>query len=161
MLVKVELLEKDTKKNIRDLTERFMGEIKQGTGLNEIIPEILRDKDLFIYMAKASIKDSGIRLGHMEYWDDVTVRVTYGLNYNFEKPSLNIFTFKSTPGYPPNEEPIKSLELHSSLPSSNSIETFSGYPSPEKFVSSLNEILRKPIKEQRPYWIDFNKEYLH
>ena len=162
MLLEKLAINDKTRENIVQLTNRFF-ESKQGTELNDVISEVLSDKDLFLYMATNSIKDSGIILGRMEYFDDISVQVPYGITYNFENPSLNIFTFEFCAHYSA-EKPVKILELHKILPSKKStgISThlnYSDYPTVDEFVNSLNRVLSKSIEGQKGFWVDFNKPF--
>ena len=164
MLIETLAINDKTRKKLIKSVKPFFKTAKQGTELNNVISEILTDKDLFLYMATHSIKDSGIILGRMEYFDDIRVGVPYGITYNFENPSLNIFTFKVIQGSQV-EEPIKTLKLSKILPSKKSMgldtaEHYSHYPNVNYFVNSLNSILQKDIEEQKRFWIDFNKPFI-
>ena len=159
MLVKQLAINDKTRENLRKLVKPFF-EVKQGTELNNVISEILSDKDLFLYMATCS-KDSGIILGRMNYFDDIKVEVPYGIMYDFENPSLNLFTFESF-GQP--KKPIKTLRSLKVLPVKKSMgidtaEHYSNYPTVESFVNSLNTILQRKVKDQKGFWVDFNKPF--
>ncbi len=163
MLAEKLVINNNTRKSLRKSVNSFFKKPKQRTGLNKVISEILLDEDLFLYMATYSIKDSGIILGKMNYFDDIKMEVPYGITYNFENPSLNIFTFESCP-FNPGKEPIKTLKLSKVLPSEKAMgvdtkESYSNYPTTESFVNSLNTILQKPIKNQKGFWVDFNKPF--
>jgi len=163
MLVKKLAIDDKTRKNLKKCVKSFFKTTKKGTELNKVISEILADKDLFLYMATHSIKDSGIILGRMDYFDDINVEISYGITYNFEDPSLNIFTFQSHPiGF--ENKPIKTLKLSKTLSSERAMgmgtkEHYSNYPNVNLFVNSLNTILQKEIKDQKRFWVDFNKSF--
>jgi hypothetical protein len=136
---------------------------EKGNELNQVISEVLSDKDLFLYMATHSIKNSGIILGRMSYFDDISVEVPYGITYDFKNPSLNIFTFDFC-AFREAKKPIETLNLYKSLPSKRSMginteENYSNYPTVNSFLTSLNDILQKEIKEQTPFWVDFNEHF--
>jgi hypothetical protein len=153
-----------TRENLVELTASHF-KFEQGNKLNNVISEVLSDKDLFLYMALKSITDSGIILGRMSYFDDIAVQVPYGITYDFKNPQLNIFTFDFC-AHGSAEKPIETLRLYKNLPSKKSMgvnteETYSDYPTVDSFIDSLNRILQKDIKEQKPYWVDFNKPFYH
>lgn len=163
MLIEKLAINDVTRKKIRGFTDKYFGKPKQGTGLNDIIYEVLSDKDLFLYMATHSIEDSGIILGRMNYFDDIAVQVPYGIAYDFKNPQLNIFTFDFC-AFGTAKKPIESLRLLKSLPSKKSMgvnteESYSDYPTVDYFLNSLNNILQKEVKKQTPFWVDFNKEF--
>jgi len=163
MLIEKPAINEITRNNIKNLIKPYFGRPKQ-EGLQGVISEILYDKDLFVYMATHSIKDSGIILGRMEYFDDISIVVPYGIAYNFNNPSLNIFTFESCKLLGDAEKPIKTLRLSEVLPSKKSMgigteEHYSNYPNVDEFTNSLNRILQMGIKEQKPFWVDFNKPF--
>lgn len=152
-----------TREKIKSFTDKFFEKPKQGTGLDGIISKILSDKDLFLYMATHSIENSGIILGRMNYFDDINVEVPYGITYDFKNPSLNIFTFDFC-AFGSAEKPVETLKLYKYLPSKrlmgvNTEENYSDYPTIDSFLDSLNRILQKEIKEQTPFWVDFNKSF--
>ena len=163
MLAEKSAINEKTRDKIRKSIDNFIEKPKQGTGLNNAISEILSDKDLFLYMATHSTKDSGIILGRMNYFDDIAVQVPYGITYDFEHPSLNIFTFDFC-AFGSAEKPIETLELHKYLPPKkamgvNTETNYSDYPTVDSFVNSLNTILQRDMKEQKPFWADFNKPF--
>ena len=163
MLVEKLAINDKTRGKIRKFVDNFLGEPKQGTRLSDVISEILSDKDLFLYMAIHSIKDSGIILGRMSYFNDISVQVPYGITYDFKNTSLNIFTFDFC-AFGSEKKPMETLKLYKHLPSKRSMgvnteENYSDYPTVDSFLNSLNRILQKEIEDQKPYWVDFNKPF--
>lgn len=151
-----------TRGNLIKLIEPHF-KFEQGNKLDNVISEVLHDKDLFLYMATHSIEDSGIILGRMDYFDDISVDVPYGITYDFKNPQLNIFTFDFC-AFGSAKKPIDSLQLWKSLPSKKPMgmhteEHYSNYPTVDSFLNSLNNILQKEVKKQTPFWVDFNKEF--
>jgi hypothetical protein len=163
MLVENLSIQEKTKNNLREINNKFF-RVKQGADLDSVISEVLADKDLFVYMATHSIPHSGVILGRMNYFDDINVEVPYGISYDFNNPSLNIFTFEFTPASVKDEIPAKTLQLGKMLSKRKGMglgtyEIYNNYPSPEEFLKSLNNIFQKDIEKQKPFWVDFNKSF--
>ena len=161
------MLEEDLLNNekgdLRKTINLFYKISKEEKELKNIIPRILLNKDLIRYMKTNSSKDSGLILGKMKYFDDIKIEILYGITYNFEDSSLNIFTFESIPSNL-GELPEKTLRLSKILPSKKLMgvsteEVYFNYPSKESFIKSLNKILQEKAENTKDFLVNFNEPF--
>ncbi|MCF7866130.1 hypothetical protein K9L67_00295 [Candidatus Woesearchaeota archaeon] len=71
---------------------------KTNHNLQNTVKSILVDEELKDYFSKNVEKNSGLELGVINYWSDITVYVHHGLCVNFESrdENLKIFTYQNT-----------------------------------------------------------------
>lgn len=143
------------KQKINEASPKFT----KGNKLENVIEEVLADQDIFLFLAKYTINDSGLILGKMQYFDDIKIEVFYGLTINrdYQKNlETNIFSFKNIPLSVNREEPTKTLRKGRRLSQYQKQGiNHQGYPSAIEFVKQLNKVLQNPNGN----WVDFNKEY--
>lgn len=154
MLVKTDILSTETRRFLeKEFKKHFKHE--EGKYLDSIVSEVLNDRDIFMFLATFLQERHGLRLGNMNYFDDIGVEIHYGLALNFNIPRRTVlFTFEEFGGI---------IEEHLSvggfrIPDYKERYLFSGRPTTEQFIEQVNTVLINP----KPYvyrFVDKKKIY--
>ena len=146
MLIQVPAINDESRKIMRGHIEKEF-KFKQGRELDDVVSEVLNDKDLFMFLAMFLPTNKGIQLGSTSYWDDIHVDVFYGLTLNFNQTTrkTHLFFYDSVSSVSEMEQ--MNLTTSFSFPydkSSRYISDFRGWPTGEEFANEVNSALRNP-----------------
>jgi len=142
MLIKVPAITQETRKGLLDkLDKHFKPE--EGKDLQNVVSEILNDKDVFTFLATVLDQSHGIIVGKTGFYDDIQVDVVYGLTLDFTVPrNTTLFTYENYGGIRQSR-----LRLMSCFPGYSQYGAdFDGQPSPEHFAAQVNAVLKDPDK---------------
>ena len=114
-----------------------------GEDLDSVVLEVLKDRDVFTFLAHYSLRGQGLRLGQFSFFDDIRVIVDYGLVLDVDHVprQTKLFTYETV-----NDIEQNNLEL--GLGFGDYKKKFSGdvreFPTPQRFVEEVNRTLLKP-----------------
>lgn len=107
-----------------------------GEDLSSVVSRILANKNLNLWMFSHLPKDSGIYLGESQYFDDVVVKVPYGLTINFERRPRKTELFIG-------ESILSGIVLKvvtPVFPDYSKKDNFVGWPSADEFLRKVNNV---------------------
>ena len=146
MLKRESAITKETREYMNGLLDKVF-EFKNGESLDDVLLEVLHDRDVFLYLLNTLAKGQGIELGRMSYWDDISVGVPYGLTIDYDEglhPRTALFSYEQVGGR------VGNLALSPVFfPKSSHSYTYDGIPTPEHFAELVNHALRTEISDQR------------
>lgn len=145
MFVKKDALEEETRDYLVDRLDKSFT-YKEGNDLNSIINEVLNDRDIFTFLAIFSERGSGLRLGHISYFDDAILYTHYGLVLDFDKipRRTKLFSFESFDEL--------GFGKQDNLMFGFGIGGRGDRPSPDYFLRQVNHVLKNP----EPYLLKLN-----
>ncbi len=114
---------------------------EEGNDLRAVIREVLRDRDIFTFLALHSERGQGLRLGNVSYWDDTRVYIHYGLTLNFDELPRHTALYNFESWYD-NDKIGEQMDLR--LGWGISLGEGAEPPSPEDFVAQVNFALANP-----------------
>ena len=119
-------------------------------GLYNEVEKALSNKKIIKFLDKKSQNDHGIIIGKIEYFDDLSVKIIYGIMKDFEQSKPKIFSYEFTwgTGY------IYDYKFKKSnfLPEVPNFAQNISYPSAKKFKESVEEAMQNPNE----HWIDLS-----
>jgi len=124
-----------------------------GEDLDAVVSEVLKDRDVFTFLAHFSKRGEGLRLGQFSFFDDIRVMVDYGLVLEFDRlpRQTKLFTYETV-----NDIEQNNLELGSGF--GDYKQKFSGdvhgFPTPQRFAEEVNRTLLEPTG----YLVELNLE---
>ncbi len=137
MLVRVPAITEETRGHMKRVLDSVFSH-KEGEDLDSVVSEVLNDKDVFVYLSTILGRRSGVLLGSMECWDDVKVRIPYGLAIDFNKnpPKTALFAYREL------SSGVDGLELYQTMPIFRLAKDAKGVPTPREFADSVNYALQ-------------------
>ena len=110
---------------------------KEGESLNSVVSRILGNKNLNLWMLSYLPKDSGIYLGESQYFDDIIVKVPYGLTVDFSNIPRTVKLFIGESVMLPD---ITFKMVNSVFPDYSDRYHFRGWPSADEFLTEVNNV---------------------
>ncbi len=148
MLVKESAITKETREFLKkDIDKHF--EYKEGSDLQSIIKEVLKNKDIFTSFALYFKPRRGLELGRTSFWDDIMVYGHYGLILDFDHipRELKIFNYETTsPMAPMRERKIEVILGYGIIEPSGGEGVLGELErlTPETFIEKVNDALKNP-----------------
>lgn len=147
------------KTDIRRNLKKIANDSEQDSNLDDVVSKVLNDLDLNLYMEMHTKGEGGLIVDRMDYFDDGDVQVPYGISYNFNNDNLDVFTFEFVPGFPKRQIPYRTLDRSNALPKGNGHFDYSDYPTPEKFLKSLDNLFQYNEERINNFWANFNEPF--
>ena len=140
MLYQAPVITKQTKAYFTICFDKYLPKGKSGATLQDVVAEVLHDRNLFTFLAAFLPQNHGLILGKTRFYNDIAVQVTYGLTVDFDElpRQTRLFTFETYGSFMQ-----KDLHLGAGFPSNLTEKyRFEGYPTPEEFAQSVNTVLQ-------------------
>ena len=152
MKITIPVISSDARASLNSQLEKNFQK-PNGEDLDAVVSEVLKDRDVFTFLAHFSLRGQGLRLGQFSFFDDINVMVHYGLvlDADIVPRETKLFTYETV-----NDFEQDNLELGPGFGDykqkfSNDVRDF---PTPQRFAEEVNRTLLKPTS----YLVKLNLE---